>query len=106
MNLFFIALVILSSSYAIAKHYEVGTKIDFNDTPCPEIDSLAKEILPLIKDNKWFFDSELLLTAQKKNMRMLEFPVKWVDNLDSRVRIVATVKDYLLNIFWVRFKNN
>jgi hypothetical protein len=54
----------------------------------------ALKLLPLVKDDEWFFDTELLVTAQRLHMRLSEVPVDWVDDPDSRVSIVPTaIKD-------------
>jgi glycosyltransferase involved in cell wall biosynthesis len=50
----------------------------------------ARELLPLVKDNGWFFDTELLLLASKNGYRVKEVPVNWTDDPDSRVKIVST----------------
>jgi len=50
----------------------------------------ARELLPLVEDNGWFFDTELLVLAERSGMRIHEVPVDWVDDPDSRVDIVAT----------------
>ena len=50
----------------------------------------AEELVPLVRDNGWFFDSELLLLAAKNGYRVYEAPVMWTDDPDSRVRIVST----------------
>lgn len=50
----------------------------------------AVELLPLIEDDEWFFDTELLVTAQRIGLRIAEVPVDWVDDLDSRVDVVRT----------------
>jgi glycosyltransferase involved in cell wall biosynthesis len=51
---------------------------------------VAARLLPEIRDNGWFFDTELLVLAQRHGMRILEVPVVWIDDADSRVRIVRT----------------
>jgi putative flippase GtrA len=51
----------------------------------------ARELLPLVEDTGWFFDTELLVLAERAGLRIHEVPVDWVDDLDSRVDIVATV---------------
>ncbi len=50
----------------------------------------AHQLLPLIEDNEWFFDTELLVTAERLGLRIGEVPVDWVDDLDSRVDMVST----------------
>jgi glycosyltransferase involved in cell wall biosynthesis len=48
------------------------------------------DLLPAVRDNAWFFDTELLVLAQRRGLRIHEVPVDWVDDPDSRVEIVAT----------------
>lgn len=50
----------------------------------------AEQLLPLVEDTGWFFDTELLVLAQRAGLRIHEVPVDWVDDPDSRVDIVAT----------------
>jgi putative flippase GtrA len=50
----------------------------------------AQALLPLSEDNAWFFDTELLLLAERAGLRIHEIPVDWIDDLDSRVDIIAT----------------
>ncbi|MBT0770911.1 bifunctional glycosyltransferase family 2/GtrA family protein [Kineosporia sp. J2-2] len=51
---------------------------------------VAKRLLPLVEDTGWFFDTELLVLAERSGLRIHEVPVDWVDDPDSRVDIVAT----------------
>jgi putative flippase GtrA len=51
---------------------------------------VADQLLPLVQDTGWFFDTELLVLAQRAGLRIHEVPVDWVDDPDSRVDIVAT----------------
>ncbi|WP_445168451.1 glycosyltransferase [Mycolicibacterium sp. Dal123E01] len=51
---------------------------------------VARQLLPLIVDTGWFFDTELLVLAEKAGLRIHEVPVDWIDDPDSRVDIVAT----------------
>ncbi len=53
----------------------------------------ARWLLPLVEDNGWFFDTELLVLAERAGLRIHEVPVDWVDDLDSRVAIVRTAMD-------------
>ena len=50
----------------------------------------AQALLPVVQDRGWFFDSELLILAEKNGYRIREVPVTWADDPDSRVRIVPT----------------
>lgn len=47
-------------------------------------------LLPEIRDDGWFFDTELLMLAQDRGLRVHEVPVDWVDDPDSRVDILST----------------
>lgn len=51
---------------------------------------VARELLPHVEDTGWFFDTELLVLAERIGLRIAEVPVDWVDDPDSSVDIVAT----------------
>jgi putative flippase GtrA len=51
---------------------------------------VAARLLPLVEDDGWFFDSELLILAERAGLRIHEIPVDWVDDPHSSVDIVAT----------------
>lgn len=51
---------------------------------------VAHRLLPYVSDTGWFFDTELLVLAERSGLRIHEVPVDWVDDPDSRVDIVAT----------------
>jgi len=59
----------------------------------------ALQLLPLVKDDEWFFDTELLVTAQRLGLRMSEVPVDWVDDPDSRVQIFRTALNDLRGVW-------
>ena len=59
---------------------------------------LVPDLLPAIRDDGWFFDTELLVVAQRRGLRIHEVPVDWVDDPDSRVRIVRTALDDLRGV--------
>ncbi|MCP2313223.1 glycosyltransferase family 2 protein [Kitasatospora paracochleata] len=56
---------------------------------------VVKQLLDQVEDNAWFFDTELLLLAERSGLRIHEVPVDWVDDPDSRVDIVRTALDDL-----------
>ncbi|MFD1721963.1 glycosyltransferase [Amnibacterium endophyticum] len=58
----------------------------------------AERLLPLVQDDGWFFDTELLVLAERSGLRIHEVPVDWEDDPDSRVDIVQTAKDDLRGI--------
>lgn len=57
--------------------------------------AVAHRILPHVEDNGWFFDTELLIIAERSGLRIHEIPVDWVDDPDSRVDIRQTALDDL-----------
>jgi len=59
----------------------------------------ALQLLPLVKDDEWFFDTELLVTAERLGLRISEVPVDWVDDPDSRVQILRTALDDLRGVW-------
>ncbi|MDP9887098.1 glycosyltransferase involved in cell wall biosynthesis [Pseudarthrobacter enclensis] len=56
---------------------------------------VAKRLLPHVEDNGWFFDTELLIIAERSGLRIHEIPVDWVDDPDSRVDVRQTALDDL-----------
>ena len=56
------------------------------------------DLLPAVRDDSWFFDTELLIVAQRRGLRIHEVPVDWIDDPDSHVRIVRTAVEDLLGV--------
>ena len=64
--------------------------------------SVAKELLPRVEDDEWFFDTELLLLAEELGYLVSEVPVDWIEDLDSRVDIVTTALEDVRGLLRVR----
>ncbi|MCE9621624.1 MAG: bifunctional glycosyltransferase family 2/GtrA family protein [Actinomycetia bacterium] len=62
---------------------------------------IVELLLPLVHDNAWFFDTELLLVAEHNGLRVFEIPVDWVDDPDSRVHVVSTATEDLKGVLRV-----
>jgi glycosyltransferase involved in cell wall biosynthesis len=76
-------------------------EVGFSDAQCgfkALRSGAAQAVLPSVVDNGWFFDTELLVLAERAGLRIHEVPVEWVDAPDSRMRILATVLGNLRGI--------
>jgi len=62
---------------------------------------VALALLPVVEDDGWFFDTELLVAAQRSGLRIHEVPVDWVDDPDSRVDVWRTAVDDLKGVWRV-----
>ena len=62
----------------------------------------AQHVVPLIEDNNWFFDTELLILSEKLGYRIKDVPVAWVEDTDTRVNIRATVLEDLRGLMRLR----
>jgi putative flippase GtrA len=89
----------ISRGYNLLLKATLGTR--FSDAQCgfkAIRRDVAIELLPLVEDTNWFFDTELLVLAERAGLRIHEVPVDWVDDLDSRVAIAKTVVEDLRGI--------
>jgi putative flippase GtrA len=83
----------ISRSYNFLLRRAMGA--NFSDAQCgfkAMRSDVAAQLLPLVEDTGWFFDTELLILAERSGMRIHEVPVDWVDDPDSRVDVVSTAK--------------
>jgi putative flippase GtrA len=82
---------LISRGYNLLLHAALATR--FSDAQCGfkaiRADR-ARLLLPHVADTGWFFDTELLVLAERAGLRIHEVPVDWTDDPDSRVDIVAT----------------
>jgi len=67
--------------------------------------TVVERVVPLVEDDSWFFDTELLFRAQTMGFRIDEIAVEWVEDVDSRVRLVSTALDDLRGIRRLRRGN-
>jgi glycosyltransferase involved in cell wall biosynthesis len=83
----------------------LGFRAGFSDAQCGfkalRADA-ARRLLPVVEDDGWFFDTELLLLAERNGMRIHEVPVDWVEDLDSRVDLLPTVGGDLAGLWRMR----
>lgn len=62
---------------------------------------VAERLLPLVEDSGWFFDTEMLVLAERAGLRIHEMPVDWVDDPDSTVHILRTASEDLKGMWRV-----
>lgn len=62
----------------------------------------AQQLVPLVRDQSWFFDTELLLRAEQLGYEVHQIPVEWIEDLDSRVNIARTAVDNMKGLWRVR----
>jgi glycosyltransferase involved in cell wall biosynthesis len=94
---------VLSRGYNLLVHalFRVG----FSDAQCgfkALSAEVARRLVPLVRDESWFFDTELLLLAERNGLRVHEVPVDWVEDLDSRVELVPTIAGDLAGLWRMR----
>ena len=69
--------------------------ISFHDAQCGfkaiSADA-ARTLLPQVEDDEWFFDTELLVLAERMGIASNEFAVNWREDPGTTVHIVNTVR--------------
>jgi len=63
----------------------------------------AQAVVPTIKNNNWFFDTELLIIAAKRGYRIKSVPVKWDDDPNTTVKVLSTATEDLKGLLRLRF---
>ena len=90
---------VISRCYNLLLHAALGNT--FSDAQCgfkAVRADVARRLLPLVVDDTWFFDTEMLVVAEDLGLRIHEVPVDWVDDPDSSVDIVRTARDDLAGV--------
>ena len=94
----------ISRSYSLL--FRAMFFVSFRDAQCGfkvVSGKVVKEILPLVKSNGWFFDTELLLLSEKNGYSVCEIPVRWTDDSDTRVKIFDTAWEDIKGLIRIRF---
>ncbi|HMB71257.1 MAG TPA: dolichyl-phosphate beta-glucosyltransferase [bacterium] len=94
---------ILSRGYNLLVKLTFGTR--FTDAQCG-FKGIRREavqrLVPHVEDRKWFFDTELLVIAEKSGHGIDEVPVDWIEDLDTRVQLLRTIWDDLVALARLR----
>lgn len=64
----------------------------------------ARQLLPLVRDRGWFFESEMLLLAGKMGLRIKEIPVVWTETFHSSVNLLTVMPMFVLRVFQIFFR--
>jgi putative flippase GtrA len=91
---------LISRGYNLLLHLVLGTRV--RDAQCgfkAARAEAARRLLPLVHNQEWFFDTELLVQAQRAGLRVYEVPVDWSDDPDSRVDVLATAVEDLRGVW-------
>jgi glycosyltransferase involved in cell wall biosynthesis len=64
----------------------------------------AKELMPLIEDGEWFWDTELLVIGEKGGWKLKEIPVRWVEDPDTRTRFPQDIIKMMSQALKLRFR--
>jgi glycosyltransferase involved in cell wall biosynthesis len=96
---------VLTSGYNVMIKVLFSTR--FSDAQCgfkAMSRQAAQRIVPLVEDNNWFFDTELLILAEKLGYRVKDVPVAWVEDPDTRVKIGSTIAEDLWGLLRLRLR--
>lgn len=94
---------LISRTYNLIARFLTKTKVSDLQCGFKAINNkIIEEVIPLVKDNNWFFDSEMLIIAEKRGYKIKEIPIKWTDDPYSKVKILETSLNYLKNLLRLR----
>lgn len=94
---------IISRIYNLFVRIVLGTR--FSDAQCGfkfVSREVVESIVPQIGDQSWFFDTELLVLAEKQGYRTKDLPVVWIEDDDSRVKVIRTAWEDIKGVFRLR----
>lgn len=82
--------------------------VNFTDGQCgfkAITNKAAKKLLSLVKDRKWFFESELMYIAEKKGLKMKEIPVVWEEtSLQSGIKLRKVVPEFIKDVILLKLR--
>jgi glycosyltransferase involved in cell wall biosynthesis len=96
---------VLTSGYNLIIKAMFSTR--FSDAQCgfkAASREAAQRVVPLVEDNDWFFDTELLILAEKLGCRVKDIPVAWDEDKDTRVNVIATITEDLRGLLRLRLR--
>jgi glycosyltransferase involved in cell wall biosynthesis len=95
----------------ISRQYNNFLKIvlrtNFSDAQCgfkAVTREIIQQVVPQIRNRSWFFDTEMLVLAEKQGYRIKEIPVVWVEDPDSRVKLIHTSLENIKAVFQLRWR--
>ncbi len=94
----------------ISRSYNILVRVMFGYNSCSDFQcgfkafrcNLRNDLLPKVKDNRFFFDTEILLFADQLGYCILDVPVNWVEKPDSKVDLIPTILEDLVGLARVR----
>jgi glycosyltransferase involved in cell wall biosynthesis len=96
----------ISRSYNAVIKLALGTH--FRDAHCgfkTGRREVVQKLLLYIEDNEWFFDTELLYYCEKLGYKIVEIPVTWDEDTDTKAKIFKDARDDLRGLYRLRFHN-
>jgi len=93
--------LITSKTYLFLIKILFNTKVSDFQCGFKAIDKKTKDdIVTITKDNDWFFDTELLLLAEREGYNIAQIPVTWTEKRikDSKVRVIPASLNNLINL--------
>lgn len=64
----------------------------------------AQALLPKVRDGEWFFDTELMILAERSGRKLKGVPVRWVEDRDTRVKFPQDIIKMGSNLIKLRFR--